>query len=120
MERRTRISFLGRFKWVPLLLLPFSVFFFEVWTQTRTLACDYAINDLSKRRQELVRHIDILKVEEAELKSLDRIEAKAPNLGLVEPEPGQIEVISASGGHEIPSYGRENYTLATLGGLADE
>lgn len=80
-------------KWAPLLILPFSVLFFETWLNVQMRRNDFELYDISKYTSQLQQEIEDLKVQEAQLGSLDRIGVKAPDLGLIEASPAQIETV---------------------------
>ncbi|MBI4557471.1 MAG: hypothetical protein HY706_07810 [Candidatus Hydrogenedentes bacterium] len=109
--QRVRIS--GWAKWLPVLLLPFSVLFLETWLTTQSLEADYEVGRLNKRVRELREELDALRAEIAKLEAMDRVHAKAPDLGLVEPEPNQIEIIYAPPDSTAPSR-EPHYTVAQL------
>lgn len=105
-------------KWSPFVLLPFSVLFIEAFLHTQILFNGYEINDLNKEIKVLTRSFEALRAEEANLETMDRIKAKAPELGLVKPEPGQIRVIRARAGPG--RVGSElSYDMASLDPSAD-
>lgn len=79
--------------WSPVLLLPFSVVFLDTWLSTKAIQRDYRINELTSRMAEVQAQLDDLRVQEAELRAIRRIDHEAPNLGLKQPEPEQIRTI---------------------------
>lgn len=83
----------GWAKWVVVIAIPFVVFTFETWLRTQSLQFGFDKNDLMKRQAEVTERIRSLEADEAGLKRMDRIEAKAPDLGLVEPGPAQIKIV---------------------------
>jgi hypothetical protein len=87
---------LSSIMYAPHLLVLFLVFFFEVSTQLGIFEDDYARRTLQTQIREVDERIYALELKKNELERLDRIHAKAPDLDLVPPEPGQIEVIHAS------------------------
>ena len=89
-----RKASLGGWPWWALILLPpFAVLAFDTWLNTETFRKDYETAELNKRLREQTEDLDNLKIEEARLETMDRIKIEAPDLGLVEPEPGQIRII---------------------------
>jgi cell division protein FtsL len=82
--------------YAPHLLVLFLVFFFETSTQLGVFEDDYAQRTLRQQIREVDQRIYALELKKNELERLDRIHDKAPDLDLVAPEPGQIEVIHAS------------------------
>lgn len=83
------------FLWLPVLLVPFSVLFTETWLHTRILRYGYDSSDLQVELRRLEERLKDLRGQEASLNRLDLLDAQAPDLGLVEPEPDQIVVIRA-------------------------
>lgn len=83
----------GWVKWLPFLLLPFFVLFFEVWLHTHMRECDYEVSQLNASVRSLRSEIDQLKSSEAALETMDMIQASADRLGLVAPQPDQIVVV---------------------------
>lgn len=86
-------SLKGWWKALPLLMLPFSVAFSETWLQTQVLTLQYRANQLSYQIRDVEGSLDSLQDERRDLVRIDRITAKAPELGLVVPNPGQLEFI---------------------------
>ena len=91
-----RATLRGWTKWLLVLALPFSAFFFDTWLNVEMLNRDYEIAEVNRRLQQLRASLDELRVETASLETMDRIEIQAPDLGLVEPEPSQIQIIYAA------------------------
>ena len=78
-----------------LLIIPLSVFLFEAVLHLSIITLDYEERELKMVLNESTKHIEELKATVAELESLERIDAQAPQLGLVTPEPGQIVSINS-------------------------
>lgn len=95
LERRRRAVVRSWFLWLPVLLVPFSVLFTETWLHTRILRYGYDSSDLQVELRRLEERLKDLRGQEASLNRLDLLDAQAPDLGLVEPEPDQIVVIRA-------------------------
>ena len=83
----------GWVKWVVALSIPFCALAFDTWLNTETLRHDYEAAQINNDLKRCSETIEALRVDETQLERLDRIECEAPNLGLVEPQPGQVEVI---------------------------
>ena len=81
---------------LPLLLPPFIVLFSEAWLHTQILRNQYQVNTITQSTRALQGRIDVLLEDHHRLVRMERIYAKAPDLGLVEPNPGQIEEIFAT------------------------
>lgn len=86
----------GWWKGLPLLMLPFSVLFSEAWMRTQILSSHYEANELSEQIRALEARVEALHDDQVNLIRLDRIDEKAPDLGLVEPQPGQIVLLRSS------------------------
>ncbi|MBN2308676.1 MAG: hypothetical protein JXR94_06870 [Candidatus Hydrogenedentes bacterium] len=94
MRRVPHGVLLGTAKWLPLLLVIFSVFLFETSLQLRIFEADYAQVELNGRVQEIKVRINLLEQQEDRLARMERIDIKASDLGLVQPEPNQIEYVT--------------------------
>jgi hypothetical protein len=91
-----RASLRGWWCWLLALAPVFGVVAFDTWLNTENLRNDYEVARLNRRFKELKDALDDLKVKAATLEALDRIETKAPDLDLTEPEPDQIQIIYTS------------------------
>ena len=94
-ERTKRANLRGWWKGLPLLVMPFSMIFGEAWLRTQILNNDYEVNALNQRVRSLEARLETLRDEQVHLVRMERITEKAPDLGLVEPDPGQIIVLVA-------------------------
>jgi len=105
----------GALKWVPVLFIPFSAFFFETWLQLQIFRRDYDAYELSRQIREINARIDALEERADELMTLERITEQAPDLGLVQPQPSQIEVVRVM---ENPEYRADKpfYEMARVPG----
>lgn len=92
---KQRASLRGWWKGLPLLVMPFSMIFGEAWLRTQILNNDYEVNALNQRIRALEGRLESLRDEQVHLVRMERITEKAPDLGLVEPDPGQIVVLVA-------------------------
>lgn len=92
--KRSRTGSLkGWWKAMPFIALPFSVMFSEAWLQTQVLTLQYQANELTQEIRDVEGSVDSLQDKRHNLVRIDRINAKAPDLGLGVPNPGQIEAI---------------------------
>jgi hypothetical protein len=91
--RRQRATLEGWSKWLPFVVLPFAFFFLEAWLQTQQLKLDYETNRITSAMRRLDEQINDLRVLEASLDNLERMQAHAPDLGLVEAKRDQIHVV---------------------------
>ena len=96
---------------LPLLLPPFMVLFSEAWLHTQILHNQYEVNTVTQSTRALQGRIDVLLEDHHRLVRMERIYAKAPDLGLVEPNPGQIVEIVAAAPPE-PSDGQSALVIA--------
>jgi len=97
MRQRTRDqqreALRGWMKWVPILALVFAVLFTDTWLNTQIRANDYEYSRLKLRTMHLGKDLKTVRVEEAAHNALAYLDTEAPDLGLVKPEPMQIEVV---------------------------
>ena len=93
-SRRVSVLY-GAIKWLPVVAVPFGVFFFETWLQVRIYENDYATTKLKAKVREITSHIGRLQEHSDDLLAIKRLSEKAPDLGLVPIEPGQVEVLYA-------------------------
>ena len=91
--RRPKAPLTGWGQWLLLLLVPFSALGLDTWLNTETFRCDYEMAEVNRQIKALTETLDGFRVEEARLIAMDRIEMEAPDLGLVDSQPGQIKVI---------------------------
>ena len=88
---RLRTVLWSGIKWVPIVALPFAAVFAEVHWQLQIYANDYESGEIGKRIDELTDQISALEAAADGLKTMELIEARAPDMGFVEAEPHQIE-----------------------------
>jgi len=112
---RPRGIVLGSMAWFALLLIPFSAFSVETWFQLQIFRGDYEVATMQQEAREIQQRVSILAERSDELAAMDRLVAKAPDLGLVQPEPEQVEVVMAEPADGTqPSYTSEPYAVARL------
>ncbi len=92
-RRKHRRRLKGWYKWLPFLLVPFGLLFTETYLRTQRLNNDYEINALGGEIEKALATIDSLKTKRAAMENLNLIDARAPELGFVEPSPNQIESV---------------------------
>lgn len=102
-RRHRKVSLRGWWRVLPFLLLPFLVFSYQAWLHTEILANQYEANDLIVLIREAEAANQDLSGAMQELEGIKRIDAKAPDLGLVEPNPGQRVLIAPTSGREVLS-----------------
>jgi hypothetical protein len=103
------------------LLIPFSVFAAETWFQLQIFRGDYEVATMQQEARGIQQRVSILSERSDELGSMDRLSAKAPDLGLVQPEPDQVEVVwAAPQDGTQPVYTNEPYAIARLNPPAAE
>ena len=72
------------------IILSISSLIFVVWSRIQVTQLGYQLSQASKEQEELLQKNSQLKIEEATLKTLERIEEVALNqLALQKPEPSQ-------------------------------
>ena len=81
---------------LPFLALPFAISTGEIWLQMQIFSNDYELTTVRTERSRTRARIEQLEGRATRLKTLRRLEASVPNLGLIEPEPGQIHIIRLS------------------------
>jgi cell division protein FtsL len=67
---------------------------FVAWAKMQTVQITYRIDELIDTEEELANDQRRLRTQLAELRSPRNLEALAPDLGLVPPEPGQVVVVT--------------------------
>lgn len=116
---RPRGIVLGSVAWFALLLIPFSAFAVETWFQLQIFRGDYKVAIMQKEAREIQQRVSILAERTDELSAMERLAAKAPDLGLVLPEPDQVEVVWASPSDGTqPVYTSQPYAVARLNPVA--
>ena len=76
-----------------MLAVPFLIIFAEAWLNIGLLTNHYRASELSAQTRQLRSEIEILRDRRHDLERLERIYAEALELGLTEPNPGQIELM---------------------------
>jgi len=99
--------------WLPILAMPFGALFCETWFQTQIIASDYELNELIRAEQAIEGEIGELRTDVASLEAIGRMNAKAPDLGLVEPEHHQIHIIYSDRAHEALVF-EDRFDMARL------
>lgn len=99
--RQRRASLSGWWKYIPLLAAPFLIIFAEAWLNIGLLTHHYRASELSAQSRQLRSEIEILRDRCHDLERLERIYAEALELGLAEPNPGQLELMDFQGTEEI-------------------
>ena len=92
-RRDQRATLRGWWKWLPFLVVPFSLVMFEARLHARILANQYEANALRTKLGEIEGKIDVLQDDQHGLTRLDHIASQAPELELVEPRPGHVVVV---------------------------
>ena len=94
-RRAIRAVTLRSVKWFLFLAAPFSILFFETWLRLRTVETDYVSGALRAQVRDLRKEINELEGRIDGKKTIPRLGVKAAELGLVPPEPGQVEIVYA-------------------------
>lgn len=94
--RKRKQALNGWVKWLIVLAMPFAVLFTDTRLNLRTWEVDYQIGKLKRERRSLEAKLEDLKSEEAQQWDLDRLNEKAPEMELVEPDPLQFKEIAGA------------------------
>lgn len=103
-ERRLRrASLYGWMLFIPVFAPPFYVVYCEITLNTRTVNHDYEAIEINREIRELQSMLSDLGVEQARLENVEQLENKAPDLGLVEAAPSQLDTVyvDSSGGDVV-------------------
>ena len=103
----------GWTKWLPFLVAPFTVLFFEAWLHTSMREHDYTMGNVNSEIRVLEAKVEELKAQKADLERMENIQVNAAALGLQEPQPNQVKVVYLDG-HEPTDMGEELIDLASL------
>ncbi len=90
---------------MPFVALPFAIAIGVMWLQMQIYSNDYELTSMRTERDRILTRIEQLEDRATRLKTLRQLEASVPNLGLIEPEPGQIRVIRMSESDLYPDLG---------------
>jgi hypothetical protein len=93
LEKQRREAYRSWIKWLPVVAIPFSVLFFEAWLNNETWENDLVYLKVMREHKQLSVEWRAIETQTAGLLALDRLQRYAADLGLVEPEPKQIEVV---------------------------
>lgn len=88
-----RATLRGWWKFLPFIVLPASTIFVEAWLNTQILKNQYTGNGLLAELREVRIEANLLRDRKHHLERMERIHAEASDLGLIQPSPGQFEVI---------------------------
>ena len=94
-RRTVRAITVRSVKWLLFLAAPFSLLFFETWLRLRTTETDYVSGALRTQIRDLQKNVDRLEARIDGKRTMPRLDKQAEKLGLVQPEPGQVETIYA-------------------------
>jgi hypothetical protein len=95
--RNRRVRLRGWFKWVPFLLLPFSLLFTEAYLRIQRTNNDYETNRINDELERINTSIDELKTRKAAYDNLEYLDARAAELKFVKPGPNQVEIVKPAG-----------------------
>ena len=101
LEKQRREAYHSWIKWLPVVAIPFFVLFFEAWLNNETWENDLAYGKLMDEFEQLSAESRAIETQAAGLESLTRLHQHAADLGLVEPEPKQIEVVRYQSGFAL-------------------
>jgi len=114
LSQRERATLKGWAKWLVVLVLPFSALLFDTWLNVERLNRDFEIAALNGRLKQLGKRLDELRIDQARLERQARCELAAPDLGLVKPEPNQIEIVYYAASSESLTPEAPPYAVARL------
>lgn len=122
-ERRLRrASLYGWTLFIPVFAPVFYVVYCEISLNTQTTNNDYEAIEINREIRELQTALSDLGVEQARLENVERLEDKAPDLGLVEAAPSQLDTVyvDAAGGGVVFEAPPVVSARDTAGGPAPE
>ncbi|MBW1739956.1 MAG: cell division protein FtsL [Deltaproteobacteria bacterium] len=79
--------------WIPLMVIFIAELLVYTWCRVQYVRTGYEINEVVKEHQRLMEVHRKLQIEEARLRSPERIIRIAQKRGLVMPDPRQVKVI---------------------------
>jgi len=100
-------------KWWPHLAIPFGVLFVETFLHLGILGNDYERARINQHMKALQQEVLDLNARRAELEAMGRIQQTAVQLGLVEPEPNQVEVLVVERPHG-PVLAEQPFSMARM------
>lgn len=118
-HKRRRARLRGWLRYAPFILVPFAIFAFETWSHYTLIQNDYEMSGIRRELREVSARMEELNDDVARLERLERMQSKAPDLGLVAPTPTQVRVVHLPqrGPASLASRGIE---LAQVDIIADE
>ena len=100
-------------KWLLVILIPFSALCFDTWLNTQMLKRDYELSEISRRERELHQILDGVSDEKATLETMAHSEITAPDVGLINPQPGQIQIVYFANPDAATADESASYRLAS-------
>ncbi|MBP8128986.1 MAG: hypothetical protein KA184_05350 [Candidatus Hydrogenedentes bacterium] len=92
-KRARHATLYGWVRWAPLFIAPFASAFYEVWLNTQIWRSDYQILEATTEIGRVKERLRDLYVEQARWLAIEKLQNRAPDLGLVEPQPDQVATI---------------------------
>ena len=99
-NRAQQHALYGWIKWAIILVLMFSILFFDAWMNIQTRNNDYQFARLSKKIRELCTEMSAVRVEKVDQERVGRLSSLAPDMGLVTPNPNQVQPVYYDGAME--------------------
>lgn len=93
MARRQRRMLRGWIKWIPVVLIPFSVLFTHAWLNVEILRADYVLRTLDKESRELQEQLRHAGNEQSDQEVLEILAVQALEMDFIDAKPGQQETI---------------------------
>ena len=91
--KRQRRALRGWIKWVPVMLIPFSILFFHTWLNIQILRADYVLRELDGEARDLAERLNNTGMEETVHEDPNMLSEQAKLMDFVQPSPGQRESI---------------------------
>ncbi len=120
-RRRRRASLRGWWRALPFTACAGALFFVFAWLHTQVLRNEYRSIEITAEIQRVKDRIAGLRGERYQLGSLERMQESAPQQKLIEPKPGQVEIIrptleevSALAGASRPAAKPERVTRSVM------
>lgn len=95
-RRRRRVSLRGWWRALPFVMMAGATFFVSTWLHAQRLHSEYRAIELSAEIDRVKDRIANLRGERYRLGRMERISEAAPDHDLVEPKPGQVQLVQAN------------------------
>ena len=116
--RIQRRALWGWVKWVPVVVIPFSILFFHAWINIQILRADYVLRELNAEARDLSDRLNQTGTAETIHEDPEVLATRAALLDFIQPEPGQREIISYNPASLVPHPEDGGFAVARLDGLS--